>query len=443
MVDDSATKLGWYLMVSRPIKGRTTKGQFLVVSDLGGSLNNLRCLRNLMRSFNKYHVRDVETPSLNTLTSGRYKALAYNELTPIGAEWKTAFLFRVGRDRHDSEHVVVSVDHILIDPSSKMSFVQVGKFVRLISQYVLGKIDVRRIDLIIHLDGQLNPHVKTMITNALKAEGMSVSTDGSVLFKKIRDIDPETGRNMIGIPLPALNPQDVRGMTPMVASDIAPIKINDGGVVQFASHIKLGSKQHKALLQFCLEHRDWVYPVMDVRTSYMETLFTREKGDIPRWVESLVMDAQFIIIVNGKGMIQAFMAFIPGYSIPSLTTWTNDAGSNGMTDGYYVNPERTVFVPVLVCECMTGQSNRGTGRKSRPGVWTRAGLQQALAMWKMLLTVISDPLNRRKFSVIAAQTTRDGFHAHLLDALGMSLRGRFSNLPYYPEDTEIYARMIY
>ncbi len=430
-------------MAGKPVKKGSPKRQFLAVPDIGGNLNNLRCLRNLMRSFNKYHIRDVEVPSLKTLSSGRYRALVCNELTPLGAEWKIAFLFRVGQDRNRPGHVVISVDHLLVDPSTKLSFVLVGELVRLIGQYVLGKTKAPIVDLIIHLDGQLNPHVKTMILNALRSEVMTVSTDSSVCSKRIRAIDPKTGRNMIGIPLPAVSPADVRGMMPMVASSVRPIDVGGRNKVQFASRIERGSKQHKALFNFCLEHQDWVYPAMGVRTSYMETLFTREEGDLARWVDSLISDAQFIVIVDDKGKIKAFMAFIPGYSIPSLSTWTNDAGASGMTDGYYVNPEQTVFVPVLVCECMTGRSTRGTGRKGKPGMWTRTGLQQALGMWKMLLTVVSDPVNRKRFNVIAAQTTRDSLHAHLLDALGMSLRGRFSNLPYYAEDTEIYARMIY
>lgn len=410
------------------------RANFLVVSDMNGSLNNLRCLRNLLRSFNRYHIRDMETPSMVTLTNGRYRALVYSELTPTGTDWKIAFLFRTGRDRGNKGHAVVSVDHVLVDPSSRMTFVQVGKFVRLISQYVIKKLNMPVIDLIIHLDDQLNPHVRSLIINALKSEGMSISVDETTCTKRIKDIDPVTGQNRVGMPLPSLNPREVRGMTPMVASSVRPVKVGDNDVVQFASHIKPGSRQHKALLKFCLEHRDWVYPSMNVRTSYMETLFTKERGDIPRWVDSLVADAQFIVIVDSKGRIRSFMAFIPGYSIPSITTWTG--GGADFVDGYYINPERTVFVPVIVCECMERKG-------SKPGQWTRIGLQQALAMWKMLLTVLSDPANHRKFDAIAAQTMSGGFHAHLLDALGMGCRAKFSNLPYYPEDTAIFARMVF
>lgn len=418
------------------------KGDFLLVLDFD-NINDLRSLRGLVRSFNKYHVRDVHTPSLQTLTSGRYKALVYSMMTPTGNDWKIAFLFRVGRDRNAIWHTVIAVDYVLIDPSSRMTFTQVGSFVRIISQYVLKKLTKAScVDLLINLDNQLNPHVQHLLVDALKSEGMTMNESRTKCVKRLRDVDVQTGVDRVGLPLPDIDPSRVRGMMNLeVQSTVAPLESNDGSRVQFVSKIKHGSKQHRAILTFCLKHPDWVYPAMDKRTSYMETLFTNEPGDIPRWVDSLVEDAHFIVIVNSKGTIQSFMAFVAGYSLPSIATWSSNRREN-LGEGYYIAADRTIFVPVVVCECNMHTSNKGTGRKGKPGIWSRTGFQQALALWKMLLTVLADPRNRRKFSMIAAQTSWGSLHANLLDALGFSVRARFSNLPYYAEDTALFARMI-
>lgn len=118
------------------------------------------------------------------------------------------------------------------------------------------------------------------------------------------------------------------------------------------------------------------------------------------------------------------MAFIVGYSTPALMT----GEGSWSAPGDYNDPERTLFVPAVVCK------SRGHG------VWSKDGFQQAMALWRMLFTVLAEPGNSGLFDVVAAQVDDGGLHSFLLDALGFAKKASFSNLPYSPKATDLYAR---
>lgn len=400
--------------------------RYELVSDLS-KINHLRSLRDLVRNFSRYHIFDVTVPTAYGLADSGYKALVCEEISPEGEEWKIGFMFRIGREKQAIWHTVVCVDYVLIDPSSRVTFNKISNCVRLISQFALKHLKASCVDLLINLDSQLNPAVKQHVLAALINEGMEMAKDGKSCAKRLRSIDAETGKDRVVLPLPRVEKSQVKGMRPMVQSTIKAQKTKIGETIRFVGRIKPGSQQHRAILAFCARHPNWMEPPITERTSYMQTLFTNQPGDVRRYVASLIEDAHFIVSVDAKGRISSFMAFVVGYSAPALMS----ADGGGWSDpGSYVSPERTLFVPAVVCK------SRGHG------VWTKDGFQQALSLWKMLFTVLAERGNAGKFEIAGAQVDEGGLHSHLLDALGFARKASFSNLPYHSKNTALYARSL-
>ena len=399
------------------------KIRYELVSDLK-KINHLRSLRDLVLNFSRYHIVDIQTPTAFGLADSGYKALVCNEIDATDETWKIAFMFRIGREKKAIWHTVVSVDYILIDPSSRITFTKISNCVRLISQFALKHLRASCVDLLVNLDSQLNPVVKQHIVEALVNEGMTRSADGKSCAKRLRSIDASTGRDTVSLPLPRVSRSQVKGMRPKVQSTIRAQKTKIGETIRFVGRIQPGSQQHKAILALCAKHPNWLEPPMDARVSYMQTLFTNEPGDVRKWVASLVEDAHFIVSVDDAGRVSSFMAFIVGYSTPALMT----GEGSWSAPGDYTDPERTLFVPAVVCKA------RGHG------VWSKDGFQQAMALWRMLFTVLAEPGNSGLFDVVAAQVDDGGLHSFLLDALGFAKKASYSNLPYSPKATDLYAR---
>lgn len=399
------------------------KIRYELISDLK-KINHLRSLRDLVINFSRYHIADLQAPTAFGLADSGYKALVCSEISTTAENWKIAFMFRVGREKKAIWHTVVSVDYILIDPSSRITFTKISNCVRLISQFALKHLKASCVDLLVNLDSQLNPAVKQHVVEALVNEGMVRAADGRSCAKRLRSIDAATGKDTVSLPLPRVSRGQVRGMRPKVQSTIKAQKTKIGETIRFVGRIQPGSQQHQAILAMCAKHPNWLEPPMDARVSYMQTLFTSEPGDVRKWVASLVEDAHFIVSVDQTGRVSSFMAFIVGYSAPALMT----EGGTWAAPGGYNDPERTLFVPAVVC------------RSRGHGVWTKDGFQQAMALWRMLFTVLAEPGNSGMFDVVAAQVDDGGLHSFLLDALGFAKKASFSNLPYHSKATDLYAR---
>jgi hypothetical protein len=371
----------------------------------------------------------VNYPTPYGIASDGYKALVCKNIDGQNEFWSIAFLFRIGKEKKNPSHTVVSIDYVLIDPSSRITFSRLSTCIRLMSQYVLKKnaaMDKRRknktktIDLMISMDSQLNPIIAKHIENALINEGLRRNSSGKALIKRIKSVDENTGKDSIAMPLPNVGKANVKGMRPLVQSTIQPIPIKTGGTVRFIGRIEHGSKQYLALIAFCRKYSNWLEPPITERLTYMQSLFTGEQGDVVKYVDSLIEDAHFVVSVDDSGHIRSFMAFVVGYSVPALFTGTND----------YSSPERTIFVPTLVCEA-----------KSR-GVWTKNGFQQALNMYKMLFSVLGMRENKRRFNTMGAMVSSSSLHAHLLDAIGFAKRASFSNAPAHHYTSDFYAKDI-
>jgi hypothetical protein len=161
-------------------------------------------------------------------------------------------------------------------------------------------------------------------------------------------------------------------------------------------------------------------PPISERLTYMQSLFTGEQGDVKKYVDSLIDDAHFIVSIDDKGRISSFMAFIVGYSVPALFSRTD----------MYASPEKTIFLPTLVCESRS------------KAVWTKNGFQQALSLYKMLFLVLNINGNKTRFNTLGAMVSSNSLHAHLLDAIGFAKRASFSNAPAYSYNSDFYAKDI-
>lgn len=399
------------------------RARYELIVDLS-RIGNLRRLRDLTDAFTRYHLEDVGLPDARDIASTGYRAVVCSEMDSHGAErWTTGFMFRVGRERRARWHTVVSIDYVLVDPSSKETFTRMASCLRLLSQFVLKRSKASVVDLVVNVESQLNPVVRNRIVDVLKNEGMHTRHGDSGLFvKRIRSVD-KNGVDSAMTALPNVDPRNVRGMRPLVQSTIQPQYSPIGDRIQFIGRIKRGGAQHRAILGFCKRHPDWISPPLTERLTYMQSLFTGKPGDVARYVDSIIEDAHFIIGLDSKGRLSSFMAFILGYSIPAL---------GNTSPNTYVSPENTVFIPTVMCK----SSTRETGR------WTKVGFQQALSLYKMLFTIISSPSLTTPVELVGVMTTSNGLHPHLLDAIGMKKTASYENTPAQRYTTDYYARML-
>lgn len=395
-----------------------TRHRYEFISDLS-KLHHLKLLRDLSVVFSRYHLEAVDWPTPYELAREGYRAIVCHDIDGMDESWSIALVFKLGRERKAIWHTVARVDYVLIDPSSKATFDRVSNAIRALYQYVLRRSKASIDDVMVSMDSQLNPAIALKLEDVLAAEGFARMPKSGSWSKRIRSISRESGRDAATVPLPRVGRSSFAGIRPLTQSTIPPIAVSPGEVVRFIGRVKPNSKQHRAILAFCRLHPDWMDPPIDRRLTYMQTLFTRDGGDIDKYVASLIEDAHFIVGLDGHGRISSFMAVIIGYSAPSL-----------FSEGEYVAPDHVVFVPTVVCD------SKGGGR------WTREGLNQALAAYKMLIRVLGLRENKGRFDIIGSLVASRDIHANLLDALGFGKRSSFSNAPDYPFTSDFYALRI-
>ena len=399
------------------------KARYEIVSDLN-SITRLKPLRDLIWRYERYHSTPSDVPSAAGLAQSGYRALVYEELTDDDEYWRIALLFRIGREKKTLWHTVIGIDYVIIDPSSRITFTKLSSCIRILSQFALKHLKASCVDMIIRLDNQSNKSIQRYLANALINEGLKESERGSWSYvKRLRAIN-SGGHNTISLPLPNVKKGSVKGIRPLVQKTIKPQRTRNGEKVIFVGRIKQNSPQHRSILNFCAKHSDWLNPPMSDRTSYMQTSF-KGAGDVRSYVNSIIQDAHFIITLDDKSMMTGFMAFIVGYSIPYVSTLDRGGFRDPST---IVSPERTIFVPTLMC------------RSLKNAHWTREGFQQALSLWRMLFTILGADQNKGKYDCIGAMLDDGSLHAKILETLGFSCRAKLSNLPWHARSTAIYSR---
>ena len=396
--------------------------RYEIVPDLN-DIRRLKSLRDLIWRYEGFHSTPSDVPSAVGLAQSGYRALVYEELTDKDELWHIALLFRIGREKKTIWHTVISVDYVLIDPSSRITFTRVSSCIRILSQFALKHLKASCVDMIIMLDNQSNPSLREYLASAMLNEGLEESKTNDSYVKRLRASD-DNGHNTVSLPLPNVSRGAVKGLRPMVQKTIRPQKMKSGERVIFIGRVEKNSPQHKSILSFCSKHAEWMSPPIHDRSSYMQTSFNG-KGDVRAYVESLVQDAHFIITLDEGKHMTGFLAFIVGYGVPYVSTMGR-GGFKNPSD--MASPERTVYVPALVCRSLDN------------GHWTKEGLQQALSLWRMLFTILQANQNKGKFDCVAAMADDGGLNSTMLTALGFSCRAVISNLPWHPRSTAIYSR---
>jgi ribosomal protein L31E len=381
--------------------------KFTLVKDLS-KIYYMRKLRDLLHVFSTYHIESIPIPSVYSLARDGYKAIVCSELNMDTGDyyWKSALLFRIVRERRAIWHTIVQVDYIVIDPSRKKSFSSMSDSIRILTQFVERQSKASRLDIMVRLDTQMNSTIYLHTSRKLILEGLHNIGDGFIYMKRLRDIDPKTGRNKVMAPLPVTKSSAVEGMHPLVQSAILPKKRRNGGLISFVGRVKKYGGEYQEIYEFCEKNSQWEHPKLDDRVSYMQSVFpSTVSGNVKDYVDSLCNDAQFIKLTNPKGHIVALMAMVAGYSTPATTPKDDD----------WVSPERVVFVPLVMCQS-------GTRRR-----WTKVGFMQAQELYKEMFRILKSEGNKDRYDMIACMVAEGSIHAGLLRTVGFKRTATFQS----------------
>lgn len=391
------------------------RDKYTLVKDLS-KIYYMRRLRDLIHSFSSYHLENIPIPSVYSLIDDNYRAIVCSEtnLTTGETSWKSAILFRIVRERRAIWHTITTVDYCIMDPSKKRTFSSMSTSLRMLSQFVEKQSKASRLDIVVRLDTQMNATMYLHARRKLLMEGLQDLGDGFSFMKRLRDIDPETGKNRVVAPLPYLDDADVEGMHPLVQSSILPKRRQNGGLLTFVGRVKRNGGEYGRILDFCTNNADWEHPSLNDRVSYMQSVFPPNKGNVKDYVDSLAADAQFLKLTNPKGNMVALMAAIAGYSTPASTP----------KDSNWINPERVVFVPLVMCQS-------GSRRKL-----TRAGFMQMQELYKELFSILQSDENKGRYDMVAVMVEEGSVHAGLLRTVGFTRTATFQTesgetLSYY------------
>lgn len=374
--------------------------RFTLVTDLS-KIYYLRKMRDLLHVFSAYHVDPVPIPSAWTLAADGYKAVVCSEydVKARTMSWKSALIFRIVRERRSIWHTMIQVDYVAIDPSMDHPFSSMGDSIRMLAQYVGKRSKAARLDLLVNLDTQMNASIYLHARRSLLMEGLTELDGGLMFMKRLRDINPETGRNTVISPLPAVKQSQVTGMRPRVQSSILPKRRANGGLLSFIGRVHPHSRDYDTILSFCSRHADWEHPRLDARVSYMQSYFPPGTSqDAGEYVDSLCRDAQFLRLSNPKGDMVALLAMVAGYSTPASTPADRD----------WVDPERVVFVPLVMCQS-------GVHRK-----WTRTGFVQAQELYNEMFSILQSEDNAGRYDIVSCLAAEGSIHAALLRTVGFT-----------------------
>lgn len=393
--------------------------KYTLVKDLS-KIHHMRRLRDLMHVFSSYHLEDIPVPNVYSLIDDGYRAVVCSEtnLTTGETIWKSAILFRIVRERRAIWHTVATVDYCIMDPSKKGAFSSMSTSLRMLSQFVARQSKASRLDIVVRLDTQMNATMYLHARRKLLMEGLQDLGDGFSFMKRLRDIDPETGKNRVMAPLPYLDDADVEGMHPLVQSSILPKRRRNGGLLTFVGRVKRSSAEYGRILGFCTDNADWVHPSLNDRVSYMQSVFPPDGGNVKDYVDSLAADAQFLKLTNPKGHVVALMAAIAGYSTPASTP----------KDSNWIDPERVVFVPLVMCQ------------SGSHGKLTRAGFMQMQELYKELFSILQSDGNKDRYDMVAVMVEEGSVHAGLLRTVGFARTATF--LTENGETLSYYAMML-
>lgn len=381
------------------------KEKYTLVKDLS-KIYYMRHLRDLIHNFSSYHLENIPIPNVYSLIDDNYKAIVCSEYNLDTGEthWKSAILFRIVRERRAIWHTITTVDYCIIDPSRKKAFSSMSTSLRMLAQFVEKSSKASRLDMVVRLDTQMNATMYLHARRKLMMEGLQDLGDGFSFMKRLRDIDPKTGKNRVIAPLPYVDKTtDIEGMHPLVQSAILPKRRSNGGLLTFVGRVKRYSNEYNRIYDFCERNADWEHPSLNNRVSYMQSVFPPNKGNIKDYVDSLVADAQFLKLTNPRGNTVALMAAIAGYSTPASTP----------KDANWINPERVIFIPLVMCQ-------NGQRRKL-----TKAGFMQMQELYKEMFSILQSDENKDRYDMLAVMVQEGSVHAGLLRTVGFTRTATF------------------
>lgn len=379
--------------------------KYTLVKDLS-KIYYMRHLRDLIHNFSSYHLENIPIPNVYSLIDDNYKAIVCSEYNLDTGEthWKSAVLFRIVRERRAIWHTITTVDYCIIDPSRKKAFSSMSTSLRMLAQFVEKSSKASRLDMVVRLDTQMNATMYLHARRKLMMEGLQDLGDGFSFMKRLRDIDPKTGKNRVISPLPYIDKTtDVEGMHPLLQSAIMPKRRSNGGLLSFIGRVKRYSNEYNRIYDFCERNADWEHPSLNNRVSYMQSVFPPDKGNIKDYVDSLVADAQFLKLTNPRGGIVALMAAIAGYSTPASTP----------KDANWINPERVIFIPLVMCQ-------NGQRRKL-----TKTGFMQMQELYKEMFAILQSDENKDRYDMLAVMVQEGSVHAGLLRTVGFTRTATF------------------
>lgn len=377
---------------------------YVMVKDLS-KIYTLRMLRDLLGVYSHFHIDNIPLPNAYALAADGYRVIACKETNLDTGEtyWKSAILFRVVRERRAIWHTIAAVDYILIDPSKKKAFSSISTSLRLLSQFVEKQSKASRLDVVVRLDTQLNATIYLHVRRKLLLEGLGDLGDAYTFMKRLRDIDPKTGKNKVIAPLPTISASEVEGMRPLVQSAILPKRRSNGGLLSFLGHVRRYGREYNKIYDFAEENAAWEHPSLEERVSYMQSVFPEGNGNVKDYIDSLTNDAQFIKLTNPKGNIVALMGMVAGYSTPASTPH----------DTTWVSPDRVVYVPLVMCQ---------SGARRR---WTKVGFMQAQELYKELFSILQSEDNIGRFGMLSCLVNEGSVHAGLLRTVGFKRTATF------------------
>lgn len=386
--------------------------KFILIKELN-KIYYLRRLQTLLHNFSNYQLDQMPVPNAYSLVQegeneGGYKAIVCEEFDEETGTifWKSALLFKIVREKRAVYHTIAKIDYVFFDANKPSIFSSLSLSLKMIAQFILKKSKASMLDLMINTDSGLNATVYLYLRRCLLMENFQPLDDGSIFLRRLRYINPRTGKNEVSLALPRFNKDTkVVGMRVEKQGEIS--KRPNGGKVLFLNKVEYDSDFYKKILDFSVRNSSWASPDLKKRVSYMQTHFNTE-GDVKSFVDSLVNDCRFLILTNPKtNNITSFMPVSLGFSIPCFTSDTP------------VVPSEIAFIPLILAQ--RGDNNR----------ITKIGFMQEQELYKALFDLLKDS----NIKLVATLVKEDSVDAALLRLVHFQRAYTFSisgeNYSYY------------